>query len=103
MSNNHFLSATYTIVKSVPFQVGHSKIMGRTRRVSGDHESELTLSARLQFIAVILFPQETVRVQCCFTSTETIRLIRDGKPRTATSTFTDTAPMRLDSGLELVI
>ena len=27
-------------------------------------------------------------VQCCFTSTETIRLIRDGDPRTATSTFT---------------
>ena len=27
-------------------------------------------------------------VQCCFTSTETIRRIRDGKPRTATSTFT---------------
>ena len=27
-------------------------------------------------------------VQCCFTSTETIRLIRDGEPRTATSTFT---------------
>ena len=28
------------------------------------------------------------RVQCCFTSTETIRLIRDGEPSTATSTFT---------------
>ena len=27
-------------------------------------------------------------VQCCFTSTETIRSIRDGEPRTATSTFT---------------
>ena len=26
--------------------------------------------------------------QCYFTSTETIRLIRDGDPRTATSTFT---------------
>ena len=26
--------------------------------------------------------------RCCFTSTETIRLIRDGEPRTATSTFT---------------
>ena len=30
----------------------------------------------------------TVQVQCCFTSTETIRTIRDGEPRTATSTFT---------------
>ena len=29
-----------------------------------------------------------VRVQCISTSTETIRLIRDRKPRTATSTFT---------------
>ena len=27
-------------------------------------------------------------VQCCFMSTETIRLIRNGEPRTATSTFT---------------
>ena len=27
-------------------------------------------------------------VQCCFTSTETIRTIRDGEPRTASSTFT---------------
>ena len=30
----------------------------------------------------------TVQVQWCFTSTETIRAIRDGEPRTATSTFT---------------
>ena len=29
-----------------------------------------------------------VRGQCCFTSTETVRTIRDGEPRTATSTFT---------------
>ena len=29
-----------------------------------------------------------VVVECCFTSTETIRLIRDGSPRTATSIFT---------------
>ena len=28
------------------------------------------------------------RVQCCFTTTETIRPVRDGEPRTATSTFT---------------
>ena len=27
-------------------------------------------------------------VQCCFTSTETIRLSRDGEPRTTISTFT---------------
>ena len=27
-------------------------------------------------------------VQCCFKSTETVRIIRDGEPRAATSTFT---------------
>ena len=32
--------------------------------------------------------QPFVSFQCCFTSTETIKLIRDGKSRTATSTFT---------------
>ena len=31
---------------------------------------------------------KTCSVPCCFTSTETIRLIKDGEPRTATSTFT---------------
>ena len=31
---------------------------------------------------------QAVHVQCYFTSTETIRTIRDGEPRTATSTFT---------------
>ena len=29
-----------------------------------------------------------LEVQCRFTSTETIRTVRDGEPRTATSTFT---------------
>ena len=29
-----------------------------------------------------------VQIQCCFTSTETIRSNRDGEPRTATSSFT---------------
>ena len=29
-----------------------------------------------------------VQVQCCFTSTETIRTVRDGEPRTVSSTFT---------------
>ena len=36
-----------------------------------------------------LLSSEILRsVQCCFTSTETIRLIRAGEHRTATSTFT---------------
>ena len=29
-----------------------------------------------------------LHVQCCFTSTETVKTIRDGEPRTTTSTFT---------------
>ena len=29
-----------------------------------------------------------VQVQCCFTSTQAVRTIRDGDPRTATLTFT---------------
>ena len=29
-----------------------------------------------------------VLIQCCFTSTETMRLVRDGEPRAATSTIT---------------
>ena len=35
-----------------------------------------------------LWLKELVSFQCCFTSTETIRLIGDGEPRTSTSTFT---------------
>ena len=37
---------------------------------------------------VISSKRERVRVQCCFTLTETVRTIRDWEPRTATSTFT---------------
>ena len=32
--------------------------------------------------------RQTFKVPCCFTSTETIRTIRDREPRMATSTFT---------------
>ena len=39
-----------------------------------------------------------VSVLCCFTSTETLRLIRDGEPRTATSTFT-----QLQSSANLIV
>ena len=38
---------------------------------------------------IIKFTSATqMAVQCCFTSTETIRIIRDRAPRTSTSTFT---------------
>ena len=44
----------------------------------------------LQNVLGGLLPQSHIRFSflCCCTSTETIRLIRDGEPRTATSTFT---------------
>ena len=42
------------------------------------------LSSRLTALAC----DSAVSVLCCFTSTETLRLIRDGEPRTATSIFT---------------
>ena len=35
------------------------------------------------------FSQKPVLVQCGITSTETVETIRDGEPRTATSTFTE--------------
>ena len=38
--------------------------------------------------ALLVFLRVGFQVQCCFTPTETIRLIRDGEPRTAASTFT---------------
>ena len=38
-------------------------------------------------------------VQICFTSTETVGTIRDGEPRTSTSTFTQL----MSSGLKLII
>ena len=39
-----------------------------------------------------------VQIQCCATSTETVRIIRDGVPRAATSTFT--APALRTSGFK---
>ena len=38
--------------------------------------------------SLALLTVTTLQVQSCFTSTETLRIIRDGEPRTATSTFT---------------
>ena len=50
-----------------------------------DGESRTAISTFTQLSA--LSPGK-VQVQCCFTSTETIRTIRDGEPMTATSTST---------------
>ena len=45
---------------------------------------------KLQISGKSIAPRSFVRsfVQCCFTSTEFVRIIRDGEPRTAASTFT---------------
>ena len=42
----------------------------------------------LYYIIITAVMERNSSVQCCFTSTETTRLIRDGEPRTSTSTFT---------------
>ena len=52
-------------------------------RVRSTEKSRPSLSAR-GFAALTVHAQ----VQCCFTSTETIRPVKDGEPRMATSTFT---------------
>ena len=39
-------------------------------------------------LLLLLFLKVSWSVQHCFTSTETIRTVRDGEPRTVTSTFT---------------
>ena len=42
----------------------------------------------LEFAQLLISDLTTVQVQCCFTSAETIRIIRDiWQPRTSTSTF----------------
>ena len=41
-----------------------------------------------EFIPFTAHSRLLFKFRCCFTSTETIRTIRDGEPRTATSTFT---------------
>ena len=49
-------------------------------------------------MATLTFPQllssDSSKVQCCFMSTETIRSLKDGEPRTATSTFTQLQSFR---------
>ena len=49
----------------------------RQRQKNGEKEEKLPKSGTCAF-----------QVQCCFTSTETIRTMKDGEPRTAISTFT---------------
>ena len=58
---------------------------GQKRQPRGWEETEESPATSL-----IQYPH--VQVHCCFTSTETVRTIRDGEPRKAEVTFTDTAP-----------
>ena len=47
------------------------------------------LSLKMQSVSHVQYTTwKSCSLQCCFTSTETIRTIRDGEPRTDTSTFT---------------
>ena len=46
--------------------------------------AEDDLARLLKFETTVNF----FRVHCCFTSTETTKTVRDGEPRTSTSTFT---------------
>ena len=48
----------------------------------------LTCGERHAMCPLHQHPSNTCTVQCCFTSTETARTVRDREPRTATSTFT---------------
>ena len=42
----------------------------------------------LDFHTAMRSEDSLFKFQCCFTSTETKRTVKDGEPRTATSTFT---------------
>ena len=51
-----------------------------------DYYGRGTKDVHLHFHTVLSSDSLSVQVQCCFTSTETVRTITDGEPRTSTST-----------------
>ena len=63
---------------------------GTTREVMFTHDRSSKYQLCTTLAKLARHSQQTVRsfVQCCFTYTETIRTVRDGEPRTSTSTFT---------------
>ena len=65
---------SYTATPHPPFPILHPVLW-------------LTESDRRSF-STEFHSSSAVQARCCFTSTETIRTIKDGEPRTATSTFT---------------
>ena len=45
----------------------------------------------------------SVRVQCCFTSTETVQTIRNGEPRASTSTLTQVLSSEVSTEFEFSV
>ena len=62
----------------------------------GIQHPQTVMLERYSYLAVM------VQVKCCFTSTETIRTIRDGQPRTANSTGFHTVLHEWDASLDVV-
>ena len=79
-----FFLVQFNVALRVQFNVA---LRPETVRTVGDGLG-LVQDGHLDFhTAPELCLEELVLFQGCFTSAETIRFIRDGKPRTATSTF----------------
>ena len=76
------------------YVLNHSSLQFRsgfftsTYRDHNDYEGRAAQDGHLDFHTAPELWMDCSFVQCCFTSTETIRTIGDGEPRTATSTFT---------------
>ena len=70
------VASTLTIWKRLQFAGKYFMVHNRLPRKVGDVHEEM------KTIFFFLF------IKCCFTSTDTLKTIRDGEPRTATSTFT---------------
>ena len=91
----HFIPSSSSPVSPVQVQCCFTRIVrdGEPRtptstftRLLSSEPTRFCWPLTLQSSLPSIYPQ--VQVQCCFTSTETVRTIRDGEPRTSTSTFT---------------
>ena len=60
----------------------------RTYNFTAQAQASINSSGFIGQLFYCLWRQNKWDVQCCFTSTETIRAVRDEEPKTATSTFT---------------
>ena len=66
-------------------QLLSSETRTRSLRDRTNYEGRWTQDGHFHFHTA---PELCLHLQCCFTSTEAVRTINDGEPRTATSTFT---------------